>query len=571
MRNFAVKYLFVFLTLSLATWLVWVRFDYPLTGIDDANIFFVYARNLASGHGFVYNIGGQRVEGFSSLLWTLICAVVFSFSDRPESILILINILVVSLGITAALSYIQSYFVSQRDSHLAKYFWPLLFLILLATSPTYMLWNTITLMENPIWNTLLLLGTILVISDAALSRNVNSVFIPLAALLLLTRPESLAWVSVFTGILLLRKALRRGIRRALWEMVPVVLSLVMIVASLTVFRLWYFGYPLPNTYYAKVSPSVFYNLSRGIPYIVKYFISNPIVSVSILAAILAGIHVILLLVERKFTDNGQIFLPGLVAVGLLAPVITGGDHFSSFRFYQGIYPILLLCLFYFMKTVLPRYVDVRLAPQALRMPQFVFVSGLVFLLTASIVSFQAQDWLSSEETSDMSDEFKFAQKGREQGEFLAEIFTFLPNFPSVGVVRAGGIKYTYPGEVVDLMGLNNSLMAHNGGRRLGEKNHAAFEKPTFYQLQPDLVSAELVSNSDWQYNAADLKNSWDNTVPLKDLYDDDTFLQLYTYARVESKEMPTEKALAAWFRKDFLHTLEARDDLVIQTYEYPAD
>ena len=39
----------------------------PLTGIDDANIYFVYARNLANGHGFVYNIGGERVEGFTSL------------------------------------------------------------------------------------------------------------------------------------------------------------------------------------------------------------------------------------------------------------------------------------------------------------------------------------------------------------------------------------------------------------------------------------------------------------------------------------------------------------------------
>ena len=37
-------------------------------GVDDANIFFVYAKNLAEGNGLVYNTGGERVEGFSSLL-----------------------------------------------------------------------------------------------------------------------------------------------------------------------------------------------------------------------------------------------------------------------------------------------------------------------------------------------------------------------------------------------------------------------------------------------------------------------------------------------------------------------
>src|SRR5438045_4316159 len=30
-----------------------------------------FARNLAEGHGLVWNAGGERVEGFTNLLWTL--------------------------------------------------------------------------------------------------------------------------------------------------------------------------------------------------------------------------------------------------------------------------------------------------------------------------------------------------------------------------------------------------------------------------------------------------------------------------------------------------------------------
>jgi arabinofuranosyltransferase len=147
------------------------------------------------------------------------------------------------------------------------------------------------------------------------------------------------------------------------------------------------------------------------------------------------------------------------------------------------------------------------------------------------------------------------------------MFTTLPELPSLGVIRAGGIKYTYPGEVIDLMGINNLTMAHNGGSRVGEKNHAAFEKPTFYQLQPDLLSAKIVSNEDWIYKEIELRKSWDNTVPLKGLYDEAAFLERYRYAKIYSMRT-AEQALVAWFRNDFLHDLETGGAFVIERYEY---
>jgi hypothetical protein len=563
MRSFTLKYFSAFLVVCLATWLVWTRFDYSLTGVDDANIFFIYARNLANGYGFVYNAGGEKVEGFTSLLWTLICAIALFFSSNPEFIVIIVNISLISLGVTFAIAYIQSVFVIQRDSVLERYVWPLVFLVLLVTSPAYMLWNSISLMENALWSTLLLIGTILVIQENISSRVINLVFIPLSILLLLTRPESLLWVSIFTGILLVRKIWTDRIWHALKELLPLFLSIVVTMSGLTVFRLSYFGYPLPNTYYAKVSPSLFYNFSRGIPYFIKYFISNPIVTICILAAILAGVHTVLVIMEKKYTDDGRFFLPVLALVGLLAPVVTGGDHFTSFRFYQSVYPILLLCLFYFVNSVLPHYIQLKLDFHALGWPQRIFVYSLALLLIVFVIASQARDWFLSEETEKMSVEFELAKKGRDAGLFLAQLFTPLPELPKIGVVRAGGIKYTYPGEVIDLMGLNNLLMAHNGGDRLGEKNHAAFEKSTFYELQPDLVSAEIVSKRDWQYQAIVLKKSWDNTVALKGLYDDSTFLKQYVYAKVERKDAEMGKALVGWFRKQYLEELGSSGDFQI--------
>jgi arabinofuranosyltransferase len=41
------------------------------TLFDDAMISMTYARNLAHGHGLVWNPGGERVQGYTNLLWTL--------------------------------------------------------------------------------------------------------------------------------------------------------------------------------------------------------------------------------------------------------------------------------------------------------------------------------------------------------------------------------------------------------------------------------------------------------------------------------------------------------------------
>lgn len=571
MRRFAFKYLVILLGAAFATWLVWARFGYPLTGVDDSNIFFVYAKNLANGHGFVYNAGGERVEGFSSLLWTLIAAAVFFLSPMPEQILLVVNVLMVSLLAAVGVMYIQTVFTNRNDGFLARWSWPLLFLFLLFTSANFLTWNTIVLMENAVWSTLLLCATIFVINQNISFSQVNSIFLPIAVLLLLTRPEAFLWVGVFSAVLLVRKIFTNGIKPALHDLLLLFLVIAATVILLTIFRQLYFGYPLPNTYYAKVSPSLLYNLYRGAVYLAKYFLSNPIVSLCILVAMLAGVHTILMVVQKKSTDDGLLFLPVLAVTGLLAPMATGGDHFSSFRFYQSIYPILLLCLIYFVKKILPHYIQFDFHPGPQRWQQVVFLGGLFLSFMAGLTVYQLRDWVPSEEMSRMKNEFAIAAEGRAQGQFIQETFSSHPQLPSLGVIRAGGIKYTYPGEVIDLMGLNNLRMAHNGGDRRGEKNHAAFEKDTFYELTPDLVSPQIVSSTGWTYEAMELRESWDNTVPLKRLYDDPMFLELYVYARIYEAGSESDKALVGWFRQAFLNELETDGTLVIERYEYPLE
>ena len=68
-------------------------------------------------------------------------------------------------------------------------------------------------------------------------------------------------------------AWRSGLRTALLPAATFGAALL----ALLLFRLGYFGYPLPNTYYAKVSPDLPTNLWNGGAYLAGYLFLNPAV------------------------------------------------------------------------------------------------------------------------------------------------------------------------------------------------------------------------------------------------------------------------------------------------------
>jgi arabinofuranosyltransferase len=50
--------------------------------IDDAYIVYQYAKNIAAGHGAVFNIG-ERVEGYSSPFWVAVLSLVTALGLNP--------------------------------------------------------------------------------------------------------------------------------------------------------------------------------------------------------------------------------------------------------------------------------------------------------------------------------------------------------------------------------------------------------------------------------------------------------------------------------------------------------
>lgn len=441
-----------------------------LLGIDDANIYFVYMKNFANGHGFVYNIGEERVEGFTSLLWTFIGVVVFGFSKTPEYCLLSINIMIASLNL-----YLVSKLLHQKNesNFIAQNKYSFAFLVLIGVTPGYIDWTILSLMETGLWSFLLMLTFII-----SYKNNLNQISIIkficlnfIYLLLILCRPEAILIVPIFIignsiKSYLLNKSINRKVR------VKIIISTVIFLSTLSLLTLWrltYFGFPLPNTYYAKVSVNHYQNIIEGLYYLIKLFIQKPFLP----SVVLFNLAIIFLAI---FKSNSQVNLSFIYVVlfniiPFLMPLYSGGDHFGLHRF---IMPFLPTLIYLIILTFVHKQKKINIA--------------IFILLYAFSNMYNFRDSLILKSRYPIKHEWSLAVNGRNNSIKLNNFFTKLNKYPSQGVLFAGGQAYTYKGSTIDLLGLNNTRMAHSNRNKSIHllKNHASFNAEMFFLLDPDV-------------------------------------------------------------------------------------
>ena len=104
-----------------------------------------------------------------------------------------------------------------------------------------------------------------------------------------------------------------------------------VLLSLVVFRLIYFGFPFPNTYYAKVSPDRIYSLLYGWRYLAAWWDFQPLslaLALATFAALAHGVWLIARGAVLSGATRAAIAVSGVAALGLLLPLYVGGDHFG---------------------------------------------------------------------------------------------------------------------------------------------------------------------------------------------------------------------------------------------------
>ena len=527
-RLFIVHFAIVVCVLSIGTWAVYLLFDKPELGIDDARIFFVYGENIVEGNGIVFNSGGERVEGFTSPLWLFLVVAAHALFNRPDIYLLIFSLLILSAAISVLwYSEISRKLISWQSA---------MFLLWIVGAPTYIVWMSLPLMDATIWSAILIIAAVITI------RANSPVLMALCMIpLVLTRPEGIIWGLVLLSLFGIGIGAKRGAAPA-WRAIRLPASVFLFtIVVLIVGRLAYFGYPLPNTYYAKVSPDAIYNLTQGIVYLMAFIASNRLALIVVLWTTLAGLLFNLPKFIRKITSlslgvdstvNVRYMIVSVIAItGLLVPILSGGDHFRLLRFYQPVWPLLFLPVLALFTTIkLPNTRSVRY--------------GLTIGFVAMMLLGPGVRWDVLANDAILL-EFDLATKGSILGKQLNEMFQ--DNLPSVGHPTVGGFAQEYDGEVVDIYGLNNVAIAHASGNRYGWKNHAAFSTDMFIELQPDLFLP--VAGTEKQLLEGTVETIH---IPFVDnIYYDPRFIRLYSLAIVTS----SENGIRAFVRRDLIGAL----------------
>lgn len=525
--QFLKQFFFFLVVISIISFIDSYYLGAGITGIDDGNIFLNYAHHLAHGDGFVFNTNGEHVEGFTSFLWVIVCAGAYLVTANPELLLIGFSLLLTTLVFTNIYRAIHKDVTALYPSY-SKYFFWLYTAFVITIGPSFVTWSVLSLMENALWNFAFSSLIILVLSTVG-SGNVSFkkrvLLILSGCLLSLIRPEALAWNLVFTVILCYTFIQNK---RRLFFPLLYFAGFVAIEIGLTLFRLQYFGYRFPNTYYAKISPDKIYNLTEGAKYALSFITGyQPVISFLFMMMTIVLLYAVfnlkILFKQNNTLANSSIIkkfaiVTVIIWIGFLLPCTTGGDHFGGFRFYQhllplfawGIIVILWLCKYYSNK---------RRDISAMG-----FATVIIFLL---IIALNNLAELKTPAKTQMNFEFLLARQDRVLAANLNK--TFHTNKPSVGKIAIGGFGLVYEGETVDLMGLNNIAMGHSPGDRKGIKNHAAFNKDVFYALKPDVLLPQVVAGlheAHIAYFGLIDANNFDNQA-MKNIFNDAAFQKLY--------------------------------------------
>jgi len=290
---------------------------------DDAFISYRYARNLAGGISLVYN-PGERVEGYSNFLWTLIASLVIRAGGRPE-------LWMPGLGVVCSLGTLGLVMAAIRRRGAS----PLLAGAILAANPAFAAYATSGL-ETALFTLLVTSATLataaaLAPGDSFRTRPLlGSAF--LLGLASLTRPEG-ALVTACVGALLLTLALLRcGSVRSWMAWAG---AWLVVAGPHLAWRLAYYHRFLPNSFAIK-APGLL-QAPEGGRYVILAL--GELHLLWLVPAIVAS----LLFGAWRGLAGRELGLMGAIVLPFLAYVCaTGGDWMPLFRFVVPMLPLIAL-------------------------------------------------------------------------------------------------------------------------------------------------------------------------------------------------------------------------------------
>ncbi len=449
--------------------------------LDDAMISMRYARNLANGHGLVWNPGGARVEGYTNLLWVLWMALFHLLPLSASKIGLAIQLSAV-VFLLINLFWVKRivYFISGGDGlavltavFLTAFYYPLVYWSLGGMEVSVL----VCLVDASIW---------LALRSVGQSRPSLALYL-LLGVATLVRPDMIVTgVGILIYLLVVDSRNRAGNAR---------LGLTIFSAFIllqTVFRFTYYGEFLPNTYYLKMTGYPFLlRISRGL-----IEMSKPLCTMLPLALLAPFVYRLL----RK--DTRVLLLFWVFATQVLYSIYVGGDAWEfwgrSNRYVTIAMPAFFILLGCTLADMRRLFLDSETAKPVSLSKKVVTLSAIALVFVAQI-SFNAiprmkefREWLLLDRP--------YTDAGKNSVETAMLLSRITTPDATIAVVSAGAVPYFTNRTAIDMLGKNDKKIAREKMRRLSDDSKLLYEYRAFYpghlkwdysysigELQPDVV------------------------------------------------------------------------------------
>jgi arabinofuranosyltransferase len=295
---------------------------------EDAMISMRYAKNLANGYGLVWNPFGEHIEGFTNFLWTLLMSL-FHFLPVPESKMSLgiqitgAFLLLLNLIYTMRIAFIISNgdrLITSCAVFLTAFYFPLNYWGLLGMEVSAL----VLLTSMCIWKTF---------------QNKKTAHLEIYLLLMTAVLIRIDMVLIFICFVIFHFFNTSDLHERRKNLLMGLGVLIISIASQTIFRIWYFGDPLPNTYYLKMTGyPVMWRIIRGLVTALNFMIKD------------WWVFLLAFMVPYRRRDHPTVLLAGIFFVQLCYSIYVGGDAWEegggSNRFLSVAMPgiFLLYCL-----------------------------------------------------------------------------------------------------------------------------------------------------------------------------------------------------------------------------------
>lgn len=437
---------------------------------DDAHITFRYARNLVEGNGLVWNIG-ERVEGYTNFLWTVLIAFgVWFFQVDARWIGLVFALIAFAANLVVIARLARSVSSSIRPAVASMPFAALL----LAVQDTFTEYGT-TGLETGFASLLVNVGVLILVEKTTVRASFVAGLVLILAVL--TRPDHSLFYAVGSLVVFVTHApsvwrARAEGARAMWR--AGLSSMIAYAAPFTIYlaylawKLSYYGSIVPNTYYAKSA-----NLS--------YWVQGDIYGRVFLAQshfwIVLPVFLVVMPFAYRASEPARRFvlfaLPSTIAYAIYVAKV-GGD-FMHGRFYVTLLPLVVVGALLAPDVFAGRAMFKVLTP-GVALASFVFVIGNAlpffvdekgrWMIRWHIVDERLVYPISDYDplTVDHPSYFAGMSLGRLEERGIR---------PSVASTGIGLIGYHSRLELLDLLGLTDAHIAH---QKLATRTRPGHEK-----------------------------------------------------------------------------------------------